>query len=130
VTRKSINVPGLAHGKNPTPAACLLHNLLVTGAIFGRDRSTGKLAEGLEQQCAHMFANAALILEAAGAGWADVAKMTFFLRPGASREVINAEWVKVFPDEASRPARHVLVSDTLPEGMLVQCDILAVLAGD
>jgi hypothetical protein len=35
---------------------------------------------------------------------------------------VNAEWLKAFPDPASRPARHTLQNDGLPANMLVQCD--------
>ena len=127
--RKSIDIDGFSHGKNPTPAASVLRGLLMTGAIFGTDPSTGRLAEGLEAQCEHTFANAGRILAAAGASFPDVLKMTFFIAPNVSRELINAHWVKAFPDAASRPARHVMVNDRLPTGMLVQCDVFAVLPG-
>lgn len=123
--RKSINIAGFAHGANPTPAASLLKGVLATGAIFGTDRSTGKLAESPEDQCRLMFDNAAAILEAAGGSFADVIRMTVYLRPGVARDIVNRSWVVAFPDAASRPARHVLVSDTLPAGMHMQCDLLA-----
>lgn len=126
--RKSIYIDGFSHGTNPVPAGCVVGNQLVTGAIFGTVRETGKLPDTEEAQCRLMFENAGRILEAAGTGWDRVAKMTFFLHPEASRPLINAHWVKLFPDEASRPARHVIVSNTLPATMRVQCDLMAVIA--
>lgn len=125
--RKSIYIDGFSHGNNPVPAACLFGQLLTTGAIFGTVRETGKVPPDEEDQCRLMFENAGRILEAAGATWAHVAKMTFFLHPEASRPLINKYWVEVFPDESSRPARHVIVSHTLPASMRMQCDMIAVL---
>ena len=39
---------------------------------------------------------------------------------------LNREWTAAFPDETSRPARHVLKAD-LGGGILVQADVIAVL---
>ncbi len=125
--RKSICIEGFAHGKNPVPAASVIGNLLATGAIFGTDPALGKVPAIAQDECRLMFENAARILAAAGGSWGDVLKMTFFLRPETSRELINEHWVKAFPDPASRPARHVIVSHTLPASMQMQCDLLAVL---
>jgi 2-iminobutanoate/2-iminopropanoate deaminase len=123
--RKSIYIDGFSHGANPVPAACLNGPLLTTGAIFGTVRETGKVPADEEEQCRLMFENARRILEAAGASWAQVSKMTFFLHPEASRPLVNKYWVEAFPDEASRPARHVIVTHTLPASMRMQCDLLA-----
>jgi 2-iminobutanoate/2-iminopropanoate deaminase len=126
--RTSIYIDGFSHGANPVPAGCVIGQQLVTGAIFGTVRDTGRLPESAEDQCRLMFVNAQRILQAAGADFADVIKMTFFLRPDASRELLNEHWVQAFPDPASRPARHVIVSQTLPAGMSMQCDLMATLS--
>ncbi|MEN9888252.1 MAG: hypothetical protein RL559_289 [Pseudomonadota bacterium] len=125
MTRKSIYIDGFSHGNNPVPAACVIGHTLMTGAIFGTVRETGKVPEFEAEQCRLMFENARRILEAAGGSFEDVQKMTFFLRPEASRELLNTHWVAAFPDAASRPARHVIVSNTLPASMSMQCDMLA-----
>ena len=125
--RKSINIKGFGHGTNPVPAASVISNLLMTGAIFGTDPATGKVAANVEDECRFMFDNAGRILHAAGGSFGDVLKMTFYLRPEASRELVNEHWVRVFPDEHSRPARHVIVSQTLPASMQMQCNLVAVL---
>jgi len=125
--RKSITIEGFSHGKNPVPAASVIGNQLMTGAIFGTDPATGKIAPEVEDECRLMFDNARRILEAAGGSFANVLKMTFYLRPEASRELVNEHWVRAFPDAASRPARHVVVSTTLPASMQMQCDLVAVL---
>jgi len=103
----------------------MMGNVLMTGAVFGTDPSTGQLAERVEDQVTLMFRNVERILSAAGGSWDDVLKMTFYARPELSREHINRHWVIAFPDPASRPARHVMVSDRLPARMHVQCDLIA-----
>lgn len=123
--RKSIHIEGFGHGNNPVPAASLLKGLLVSGAIFGMDPATGRIAAGLPSQCELMLQHAERILRAAGCDWHDVVKMNFFLAPEVPRETVNQHWLRLFPDAASRPARHVLVNDRLPPGTLIQCDLMA-----
>lgn len=123
--RKSIYISGFSHGNNPVPAASIIGHTLMTGAIFGTLRDTGKVPESVEEQCRLMFDNVRRILEAANGSLDDVLKMTFYLRPEVSRELLNTHWVAAFPDEASRPARHVIVSNTLPASMSLQCDMVA-----
>jgi 2-iminobutanoate/2-iminopropanoate deaminase len=127
--RKSINIAGFSHGQNPVPAASVIGQWLMTGAIFGTDPATGKVAQEPASECRLMFENAGRVLAEAGAGFDHVLKMTFYLRPQASRELVNQHWVQAFPDPASRPARHLIVSDTLPASMQMQCDLVAVLPG-
>ena len=45
----------------------------------------------------------------------------------SKRDVLNAEWLKMFPDEKSRPARHTLQA-ALEGGQFINCDITAVFA--
>jgi len=125
--RQSIYIDGFSHGNNPVPAACLHRNHLMSGAIFGTNKTTGKVPESVELQCELMFDNARRILEKAGGSWEDVIKMTFYLKPEASRQLLNEHWIKIFPKESSRPARHVIVSNTLPATLHMQCDLTAIL---
>ena len=126
--RRSIQIEGFGHGTQPTPAASRVGPMLASGAIFGVEPATGKLAEGLERQCELMFDAAGRLLAAGGADWGGVLKMTFHVAPDVPRDLINQHWVRLFPDAASRPARHVVTSDRLPPRMLLQCDFLAVVA--
>lgn len=124
--RQSITIDGFGHGKNPVPAASLLQGLLVSGAIFGMDPATMRMSSGgLAAQCELMFQHAERILQAAGCDWSGVLKMNFHIAPDVPRDLINEHWLRLFPDAASRPARHVLVNDRLPPGTLIQCDLMA-----
>lgn len=124
--RTNVEVEGLDHGAMPIPLAAKIGNLLISGGIAGRDPATHTLPDTLEGQCAHMFANLRRILEAAGGSVDDVVRMTVYVPDRSAREVINREWVAMFPNPTSRPARHTVMAD-LAQPMLVQCEIYAVL---
>ena len=121
--RRSVIVKELAH-KHPVPNACRIGNLLVSGAIHGVDLATHALPEDLTAQCVNVFANMKAIVEAAGGTTENIIKVTVYLRDRDNREPVNAEWVRMFPDPASRPARHS--QPLLVDGpSLVQCDFMA-----
>ncbi len=80
----------------------------------------------LEDQCSNMFVLGDKVLKAANAKLENVIKVTVFLKAGLSREALNREWVKYFPDPHSRPVRHTLVNEHLAGGMLIQCELMAV----
>lgn len=125
-TRRSIQVEGFDHGGQPIPAASRIGGLIMSGGIYGLDPATGALPDDIAEQTGLMFRQAGRILEAGGAGFGDVIRMTFYVKDKAARDHINAHWIELFPDPASRPARHTLSYDGLPANMLVQCDLVAV----
>lgn len=125
MTRRSIEVEGFSHGAQPIPAACRVGPLVMTGGVYGLDPATGKIPDDVGEQARLMFANLERILQAAGARLVDVAKMTVYVRVPEARAAVNAEWLKAFPEVASRPARHTQQNDHLPANMLVQCDVTA-----
>jgi enamine deaminase RidA (YjgF/YER057c/UK114 family) len=124
--RLSIDVPGFGHD-NPIPAACKVGPFLISSGISGKEPYTGKMLEGLEAQCAQMFATVRQILEIAGGSPEDVVKMNVWMKDRSKRDTLNIGWLEMFPDEHSRPARHTFAAPDLPGSMLVQCEIFAVL---
>ncbi|HKP41488.1 RidA family protein [Mycobacterium sp.] len=126
MARRSIEVPGLHHGGLPIPQACVVGNLLTSSGISPLDPATETVPEDIEKQVELVFANARRVLEAAGGRPEDVAKCTIFVRDKAIRPVIDKYWIEMFPDAASRPARHTLRID-LAEPMQIQLEILALL---
>ena len=66
------------------------------------------------------------ILEGAGGTTDNIAKITVWMkdRSQPQRDIVNAEWVKMFPDPATRPARHSMQAD-LDGGKLIECDFIA-----
>ena len=122
--RRSIEIEGFRH-KNPIPAACRLGNMLMTGIITGTDPATGQLADTLEAQCSNIFHHVRAIMAAAGGSTDDIIKINVWMADRSRRDVLNAEWLKMFPDPQSRPARHTSQAN-LEGGQLIVCDITAV----
>jgi enamine deaminase RidA (YjgF/YER057c/UK114 family) len=126
VQRISYEVPGITHD-NPLPAAARIGPFLVSSGIAGKNPASGEVAEGIEAQCAHMFANMRTILALAGGSPENVLKVTVWLKDRSNRLVVNKYWVEMFPDPRSRPARHTFARPDLANSMLVQCEFMAVL---
>lgn len=125
--RESVDFPGFSHS-NPIPNASRIGNIMMSSVIAGRDPATGEMPEELAAQIVNLFAHIRAALEAAGGSPDDILKITFWARdPATGRAALNEEWVKMFPDENSRPARH-----TQPLGgsgpSQVTCDFVAVLS--
>ena len=56
----------------------------------------------------------------------NILKITFWMKePGTGRAALNDEWVKMFPDPASRPARHTTALGS-ESNALVTCEFVAV----
>jgi len=105
--------------------ASRIGNIIVSGLIRGADPATAKLAATLEQQCAFMFLHMRQAAEAGGATVEDIIKVTVWMKE-LQRKPVNDEWVKMFPDPASRPARQIM-EVPMEAGVLVQCDFMAVI---
>ena len=123
--RRSIHVEGLGHGKQPIPCAARIGPFVATGGVRGVDPATGEMPDGVGTQVALMFRNLRAIVEAAGVACDDILKVTVWVADPEARDHVNVEWIAMFPDPDSRPARHTVARD-LPAGMLVQCEALAV----
>lgn len=123
--RKSIHIAGFKHA-NPIPNASRIGNLVMSGAILGRDPETGKPAATLEAQCALVFRYMRETVAAAGGTPDDIIKVTVWLKDPGDREALNTEWTKMFPDPDSRPARHTM-KDASDGPSLIQCDFTAVI---
>jgi len=126
-TRRSIEMEGVKHD-NPIPAASRIGRMMATGSIFGKDPATGgKFVEGAEQQVAVMFANVRRTIEAAGGTPEHILKLEVWVKDAAYRAIVNQQWLVMFPDPHSRPARHTFIDPNLAGAALVQCSFLAVL---
>jgi enamine deaminase RidA (YjgF/YER057c/UK114 family) len=124
--RASFDIEGLGHA-NPIPAVSRIGNIVATGGVSGTDVSTGKIPEDVTAQCAHMFANLRTILAAAGATPEDVIRVTVWIARPEIRAEVNKEWVVIFPDARSRPARHTMFYEHFAGAMAVQCEAWAVI---
>ena len=124
--RQSINGSQPRH-ENPIPNASRIGHLVMSSVIGGANPGTRTLPATLEEQVKNVFGYIRHDVEAAGGTVDDIIKITFWLKdPVKQRAALNDEWVKMFPDAESRPARH---SQTLPPDSkaMVQADFVAVI---
>jgi enamine deaminase RidA (YjgF/YER057c/UK114 family) len=122
--RASVYVAGFSH-KNPIPAACRIGPLLESGSIQGNDPSTGVPAATIEAQCRFMLENVRRIVEAGGGSTQDIVKVTVWMKDRSQRAALNVPWLEMFPDPASRPARHAIMAPELDMGKLIECSFTA-----
>jgi enamine deaminase RidA (YjgF/YER057c/UK114 family) len=125
--REVITVPNAPkHGENPIPICVKIGNLVFPSVINGRDPKQPGLSDEPNKQIAQAFINMRNIIEAAGGTTDSIAKVTVYLKDFKHRELVNNEWVAMFPNEDNRPARHTMTSD-LRGKTLIQLDVMAVL---
>ncbi len=65
------------------------------------------------------------IVEAGGGTTGDIAKVSVYLKDRKDRDMVNVEWVKMFPSEDDCPVRHAIPSD-LPGNRVIQLEFIAV----
>jgi enamine deaminase RidA (YjgF/YER057c/UK114 family) len=123
--RTVIEMPGLSHAA-PIPNGAKIGNMVFSSAISGKDTATGKVPADADEQAEVLFRNIQKFMELAGGTPENIAHMTVFLKDEKDRESINKAWLKMFPDEHNRPARHALKAD-IRGGLLFQIELIAVL---
>jgi 2-iminobutanoate/2-iminopropanoate deaminase len=123
--RESIYIDGFAH-TNPIPAAARVGNVVYASSLHGKDPATGEVAPTLDEQVKFLFQHLRRLIEAAGGTTEDIVKVTLWLADRSQRDAINREWIALFPDPESRPARHSIQAE-LDGGQLVVCDFVAIL---
>jgi 2-iminobutanoate/2-iminopropanoate deaminase len=94
------SVPGLSDGVR-------IGGWLFFGAIRGNDPITRQYIADNEQQARNCFENLRILLNAAGAGFEHVARVTLYLADLKYREGFQKVWLEVFPKNP--PARSAMV---------------------
>jgi 2-iminobutanoate/2-iminopropanoate deaminase len=123
--RQSVNFPGFAHS-NPIPNASRIGNIMMSSVISGVDPGTRNMPPDLAAQVANLFTHIKNAVEAAGGSPDDIIKINFWMKePGTGRAALNGEWLKMFPEEGSRPARHTSALGA-DGNALVTCEFVAV----
>jgi len=123
--RTVIEIPGLAHAV-PIPNGAKIGNMVFSSAISGKNTETGKLPPDPDEQAEVLFRNIEKFMQLAGGTPENIGHMTVFLRDEKYRDSINKAWLKMFPDEHNRPARHAVKADLRGE-VLFQVELIAVL---
>jgi len=124
--RQSIEIPTFRHA-NPIPGASRIGNIMMSSVISGRDPDGKTMPEDLAGQIVNVFTHIRAAVEAAGGTPDNILRITFYVKdPATGRAALNEEWVKMFPDENARPARHTLTLAASGPS-LVTCEFTAVL---
>ncbi len=123
--RKSIHVKGMEHSA-PIPNGAVVGNIIFSSAISGKEPKTGVLPPDPDEQAEFLFNNLRLFMEKAGGSPDDIGHMTVFLKEEKYRDSINKAWLKMFPNEHDRPARHAIKAE-LRGDVLFQVEVIAVL---
>jgi enamine deaminase RidA (YjgF/YER057c/UK114 family) len=105
----------------------IIGNLMMTSGIFGMDPETRKTPDSIEGQCRLMFENIRRVMKAAGGSVDDIIKVVVWAKDKSFKDAMNREWLAMFPDEHSRPARHTMMYSGFSGNVLIQCEIIAVL---
>ena len=123
--RKSVEIEGMEHGA-PIPNGAVLGNFIFSSAISGKDPKNGVLPSDPDEQAEVLFRNLRTFMEKAGGTPDNIGHMTVFLKEEKYRDSINKAWLKMFPNEHDRPARHAVKAD-LRGQVLFQVEVIAVL---
>ena len=65
-------------------------------------------------------------MESVGGAPENIGYMKVYLKEEKYRDSVNQAWLKMFPDEHDRPARHAIKAELRGE-MLMQIEVIAVL---
>jgi len=105
--REVLHVKGSSH-QNPIPTAVKIGNMVYTSAIIGSDPETGEMPERVEAEVANLFHYLREIMELAGGTTDDIAYLSVSAADREYKKIVNVEWLKMFPNENDRPARHTV----------------------
>lgn len=123
--RKIIEIPGVHH-QNPIPMGAKIGNVIYSSAISGIEPDSKSPPQDPDKQAEALFRNIQTFMEQAGGTPDDIIRMTVYVKEEHYRDAINKEWLKMFPDEKNRPARHTLQVPVRGEA-LFQIELVAVL---
>jgi 2-iminobutanoate/2-iminopropanoate deaminase len=122
MTRATTTAQGL-----PRPACPYSHVASAGGIHFASGQAgadaDGRLADGIAEQARQCFRNLLTAIEAAGLAETDVVKVSVFLTDTGDFAAMNEAYAAAF--SSPYPARTT-VYVTLPAGMLIEADVVAV----
>jgi enamine deaminase RidA (YjgF/YER057c/UK114 family) len=130
IRRETVHIPGGREHKNPVPALIRMGNMVFSASISGEKPVTDEVSPDPSEQIGFAFVKLRQAIEAAGGTTGSIARINFYIPETGSRkeltEIINKEWLAMFPDPEDRPVRKVYPMD-VPRGLFIQLDFIAVL---
>jgi reactive intermediate/imine deaminase len=109
----------------PYSQAVQVGNTIYTSGQIPLDPATGELVTGdIDAQARRVFDNLRAVVEAAGASFADVARVGIYLTDLSNFAVVNAVMAEYF--QQPYPARSTIGVAALPRGAQVEVDLVLV----
>ena len=126
MTRHAISSESAPPALGPYSQAIVANGFVFCSGTAGIDPVTGAAPEGIEAQTEQALRNLSAILTAAGASMETLVKTTIFYADAADFAKMNAVYARHMPDPP--PARSAPANVTLPRGLLISIEAIAVLA--
>jgi 2-iminobutanoate/2-iminopropanoate deaminase len=124
--RQEFRVAGQAEPLSHYTDAVRAGDLLFVSGVVAIDESGRLVSDDVVEQARHVFTNIGAVLDAAGATFADVVKVTLFLTNVDDRARINPVRQQVFGE--TRPASTLVeVSRLAVPGAKIEVEAIAVL---
>jgi 2-iminobutanoate/2-iminopropanoate deaminase len=123
--RTAISSAAAPAALGPYSQAIVANGFVFCSGTAGIDPATGEAPEGIEAQTEQALRNLAAVLAEAGASMDDLVKTTIFYADAATFGIVNEVYARHMPDPA--PARSAPANVTLPRGLLISIEAIAVL---
>jgi 2-iminobutanoate/2-iminopropanoate deaminase len=125
--REVISLPGIPHNA-PLPTGAKIGSVVRSSALSGRDPTTNDFPDDPERQAAVLFENVRRFMEKAGGSPDNILHVTLYVTELRYGEVLDKEWVAMFPDANNRPARETAVkTEGMYGGRFFEVALMAVL---
>jgi 2-iminobutanoate/2-iminopropanoate deaminase len=115
------------------PLAARVGDLLFSSDIYGWDVRMNQIPPDPVLQAEALFENIESLMRDAGGSLENVTYMMVCTRKDRHRDALaafNKPWLKAFPDDNHRPARHAYQEEDLPvQDSLLRVNLIAVLSG-
>lgn len=121
--RKTVSTPNAPAAIGPYSQAILCGNMLYTSGQIPLDPATGAVVGGgISEQAEQVMKNLSAVLAAAGTSLENAVKTTCFLADMADFAAFNEVYAAYF---TTNPARSCVAVKSLPKGVLVEVEVVA-----
>ena len=121
--RKTVSTPNAPAAIGPYSQAIRCGNLLFTSGQIPLDPATGTVVgDNIREQAERVMQNLGAVLTAGGSSFANAVKTTCFLADMGDFVAFNEVYAAYF---TSNPARSCVAVKTLPKGVLVEVEVIA-----
>ena len=121
--RKPVSTPNAPAAIGPYSQAIVCGNLVFTSGQIPLDPATGVVVgDNIRDQAEQVMKNLAAVLTEASSSFENAVKTTCFLADMADFAVFNEVYAASF---TTNPARSCVAVKTLPKGVLVEVEVIA-----